>query len=451
MNNKINLMMTDEIAGRIRPLHGVNCAPYLKASGADQPYIKSIFDFCKIPYSRLHDVCGTYGGTYFVDVPNIFRDFDADENDPSNYEFHYTDEYITALINSNAKVVYRLGVTIEWGTKQYTSNPPSDFAKWARICEHIIKHYNFGWADGFNYNIEYWEIWNEPENPPMWTGTREQFYSLYEIASKHLKTAFPSLKIGGYGSCGFYSVFRENTDDFYKSFITFFEDFLSMCREKSCPLDFYTWHIYTLDLSEIEKSQKYARETLDRYGFDKTEVHLNEWNYGGEGKGFAEMETPEGAAFCAGALITMQECGVDLAQYYCLNPNSRYNGFVNLRTFEFTSTVYVFAAFGKLFAASNELVINRDGSGPKVLGAANDEVKLMLVSNYDEPEHDLHLDLGAYRGKSVYVYRLDNENGFVSYLHEEAADSVDFKLETNSVFYVIVADKKDGLPAEYVI
>ena len=75
-------------------------------------------------------------------MPNIFRDFDADENDPANYDFHYSDEYITAIIESGANVVYRLGITIEWGSKKYTSIPPKDFAKWARICEHIIMHYN---------------------------------------------------------------------------------------------------------------------------------------------------------------------------------------------------------------------------------------------------------------------------------------------------------------------
>ena len=37
------------------------------------------------------DVAGAYGGGVFVDIPNIFRDFDADENDPASYDFYYTD------------------------------------------------------------------------------------------------------------------------------------------------------------------------------------------------------------------------------------------------------------------------------------------------------------------------------------------------------------------------
>ena len=41
--------------------------------------------------------------------------------------------------------------------------PPKDFRKWAQICEHIIRHYNEGWADGHKWDIRYWEIWNEAD------------------------------------------------------------------------------------------------------------------------------------------------------------------------------------------------------------------------------------------------------------------------------------------------
>lgn len=44
-----------------------------------------------IPYSRLHDVGGWFGKNMFVDIPNVFRDFDADENDPASYDFAFTD------------------------------------------------------------------------------------------------------------------------------------------------------------------------------------------------------------------------------------------------------------------------------------------------------------------------------------------------------------------------
>ena len=61
-----------------------------------------------------------------------------------------------------------------------------DFRKWTEICAGIVRHYNCGWANGFKFGIKYWEIWNEPENPPMWDGTRQEFFELYRTASLRL-------------------------------------------------------------------------------------------------------------------------------------------------------------------------------------------------------------------------------------------------------------------------
>ena len=99
------MLITDKIYAPVKELHGVNCAPYNKRAGSNQTKIKNFFEYLGIPRSRLHDCCGAWGGTYFVDVPNIFRDFDADENNPENYDFHYSDEYVTAIIETGASVV----------------------------------------------------------------------------------------------------------------------------------------------------------------------------------------------------------------------------------------------------------------------------------------------------------------------------------------------------------
>lgn len=438
MNKNASVTLTNEVINKIRPLHGVNCAPYEISNRRKQQLIQSTFCYCGIPYSRLHDCCGSYGGTYFVDVPNIFRNFDADENCPENYDFHYTDEYIASIIEAGAQIVYRLGVTIEWGSKKYTSNPPKDFEKWARICEHIIKHYNCGWNNGFHYDIQYWEIWNEPENPPMWSGTREQFYNLYEISSKYLKSKFPDIKIGGYGSCGFYAAFRDGLSDFYKSFLPYFEDFLIMCRQKDCPLDFFTWHIYTSDISEIEKSQKYVKEMLNKYGFDKTESHLNEWNYGSEGGGFDKMDTMTGAAFCTSALISMQQCGIDLSQYYCLSTRSSYNGFMNLRTHDLTSTAYVFAAFNKLLYAENETRVISDTESIRVLSSFDGQALVFLISNYNNDNNNLNLNLEHFNDMAIQLYHL-TPNGFRVIQEDVIKDSLTIDCATDSVFYGIVS------------
>ena len=195
----------NKVVGKVKPLHGVGQPPFV---GSDFSMFKYLKD-AGIPYSRLHDVGGAYGGFRWVDIPNIFRDFDADENDENSYDFTFTDLMITALVENGVEPFFRLGVTIENDAliKAYRIYPPKDYKKWAVICEHIIRHYTEGWANGFNYKITYWEIWNEPDNyedvyeNQMWRGTKEQFYELYGVASKHMKSCFPHLKIGGYASC----------------------------------------------------------------------------------------------------------------------------------------------------------------------------------------------------------------------------------------------------------
>ena len=178
---KINVDF-NKMVGKIKPMHGVGQPPFV---GADFSMFKYLKD-AGVPYSRLHDVGGVYGGGRWVDIPNLFRDFFADENDENSYDFTFTDLLITALVENGVEPFFRLGVTIENQAiiKSYRLDPPSDYHKWARICEHVIRHYTEGWANGFHYDIKYWEIWNEPDNfeeineNQMWRGTKEQYYEL---------------------------------------------------------------------------------------------------------------------------------------------------------------------------------------------------------------------------------------------------------------------------------
>ena len=175
MNHQITMSVNfNEAKETIKPMHAVGQPPMTGLSNSLFHYLTR----AGIPYSRLHDVGGWMGGGLYVDIPNLFRDFDADENDPASYDFTFTDQIIKGLVEAGCQPYFRLGVTIEneHKRKAYRIFPPKDFAKWARICEHVIRHYNEGWADGFYHGIVYWEIWNEPDDcykdstAAMWKG-----------------------------------------------------------------------------------------------------------------------------------------------------------------------------------------------------------------------------------------------------------------------------------------
>ena len=148
--------------GSMKPMYGVGQPPMIGQLGdwSMMHYLKE----AGVPYSRLHDVGGWMGRGLYVDIPNLFPDFDADESDPENYRFAYTDDIMKVLVANGVEPYFRLGVSIEnfasRGFPRIRTVPPNDYAKWARICEHVVRHYTEGWADGFTMKVSHWEIWN---------------------------------------------------------------------------------------------------------------------------------------------------------------------------------------------------------------------------------------------------------------------------------------------------
>ena len=66
--------------GKIKAMHAGGQPPLDHISTANFHYLTD----AGIPQARLHDAGGAYGRNQFVDIPNIFRDFSADENDPAS-------------------------------------------------------------------------------------------------------------------------------------------------------------------------------------------------------------------------------------------------------------------------------------------------------------------------------------------------------------------------------
>ena len=71
-------------AGPIKPMHSVNNGPAgAKVRGTSN---FDAYAAAGIPFARNHDASfySGYGGEHTVDVHRIFRNFDADENDPAS-------------------------------------------------------------------------------------------------------------------------------------------------------------------------------------------------------------------------------------------------------------------------------------------------------------------------------------------------------------------------------
>ncbi len=376
-----------------------------------------------IPYCRLHDTAGLYGGTHFVDIPNVFPNFDADPSDPNSYDFAFTDAYLKSLVNSGMEPFYRLGVTIEnnFRIKAYEIHPPKDYKKFARICEGIVRHYNEGWANGFKYNMQYWEIWNEPENPPMWTGSMEQYFELYRVTANHLKKCFPNIKVGGYAGCGFYAINRSKskTDKFQQSFLTWFDSFLAfVTNEKTkAPLDFFSWHLYTTNPEEIVLHADYVDKKLQQYKLDRVESIFDEWNYiSGEPDQFDLMKEMPGAAFVAAAFCLMQSSPIDKAMYYDALPQRTYGGLYYFPSQKVSKTYYSFLGYNALYKLGTQVETAADAKVKLyALAAKNKEGKAaVLIVNNSNTKTETALDIKGITMKDPSVKLLDKDHLLVS-------------------------------------
>lgn len=90
----------------MKPMHTVNNGPVYKFLSDQRISNIDAFKAAEIPYARNHDASfysTTYGGEYTVDVHAIFPNFENDANDPSSYDFVWTDEYLRVMSLAGVK------------------------------------------------------------------------------------------------------------------------------------------------------------------------------------------------------------------------------------------------------------------------------------------------------------------------------------------------------------
>jgi hypothetical protein len=376
--------------GRLHSLQGVNGAP---APGFHKP-IRFQFGGWNVPEEtdatpgyhearidliRTHDAYGPADiDATFPDAPNtlidgartalsIFPNPDADPNDPKSYNFGPTDRMIASIKGVGAEVIFRLG-----RSEGSNVDPPKDFDRYAEVARHIVLHYNKGWANGFHYNIRYWEVWNEPDLGRLfWGGTASEYFTLYEKIARAVKRADRRALVGGP------AISRPNDTN-----NPWLDDFLDYVRAKKLPLDFYSWHWYATDSADPQDFTRIARSIrtrLDQHGFRKTLSMLNEWNYGLMEPLPSDLER---ASFITSSLIYMQRAPIDVATLY------RADNVFGPRGTTPNKTGYALIALGQM----KDTPYSLDASGADDRGLAVQAARTkdggrvqVLISNYQIP------------------------------------------------------------------
>lgn len=430
--------------GKVKPLHCVNNGPWgSRGNGNSISYGEA-----GIPYARNHDAafCASYGGHRSVDVAFIFPNFDADANAPESYDFACTDKYVAETYAVGTKMFYRLGSKIEHGIKKYNTIPPTDYMKWAEICEHIIRHYTEGWNNGFKYDMEYWEIWNEPDgHAACWQGSDEQFFQFFITVAHHLKTKFPHLKIGG-------PAVSHGTMEWNEKFLKRISDINGV----RTPLDFFSWHGYTSNPETYSVDARHIRAILDKTGYPEAESILNEWNYvsGWSGEEWEKtvhaISSVKGAAFNASAMCVAQREDIDMLMYYDARPRTVFNGMFGIMG-DPKKGYYPFKMFNTLYKMGNSVKVSVDTgiTGRKINAvAAKDENRnaCVMVTYFSDEDaakaENAAIELAGFAGKNgvlANMYILDGERNAELFRTEKSYAEVYtpiIKMEPNTVIFI---------------
>ena len=365
--------------GFIRSLQGVSGTPL--PGDSSHPDLTSQFKQLGVNIVRTHDV--DCNGTSDIDGlgPNrIFPNWNADPNDPSSYNFGPTDQAILSIVRSGAQVEYSVGHSdLTCAGAGFNNTPPPDPALYALVVRHVAQHFNDGWDHGYHLHIRYWEIWNEPDLVPFWSGTSAQFYTLYADTARALKSLHPWMEVGG-------PALTTNND-----LTGYRESLLAYIRANHVPLDFYSIHHYT-DFTEdpldfVRLADQY-RQLLDSYGFTHTAIQLTEWNYG-----LVDNPTDaQRAAFAADSLIYMQNSQLQRAFFYRANGNGAFSGALINGDGTLSKTGDAYGAVGSMDSTPLRLTTtggDQNGlaveAGRSLSGRGQINV---LISNYEIPPAD---------------------------------------------------------------
>jgi len=403
-------VQASSVIGAIRRVNGINNSAPLAYNKHPESNLVSAFKGLKIPMTRFHDAALFDFAYQLVDVSRIFPIWNADIDNPDNYCFAETDDYIAQCLATGSQIEYRLGESIEPSSRYYRTAPPKDYGRWADICVHIIRHYNAGWANGFHHNIRYWSIWEEPNNPNLWHGDFNEYFRLYAVAAKKIKAAFPDLKVGG-----------PQTTWGGEKLIQCRAKFIEYCRENSVPIDFCSWTVYVREPEEMVEQINYTRHHLDRFGYKDAEVNIAEWHYGpiswdvcGVAGEKAEQERAEmrginSAAFTAYSLSLFQDTPLTMSYFYTAFEDSF--GLFN-RDYLPNKDYYAFKAFAAIADCTQRIAASpRPHRSVRVLaGKRADGNVVLLVSCFKSGAMDLAIDSGDAVWREHEVLVLDEDH-----------------------------------------
>ena len=229
---------------------------------------------CGFRYLRFHGLLHDDMGVY-----------SEDHAGNAIYNWQYVDKLYDYLLSIKVKPFVELSFmpnalrstdqTIFWWKANVS--PPKDYAKWSALITALVRHWQerYGRQELASW---YFEVWNEPNYPAFFAGTPADYFKLYAVTARAVKSVSPSYRVGGPASSG----------------TGWIEETLTYCAQNQVPLDFISTHDYGVseggldefgqgqqklgDPNSIARHVAEVRAKIKASAFPNLELHLTEWS-----------------------------------------------------------------------------------------------------------------------------------------------------------------------------
>jgi xylan 1,4-beta-xylosidase len=233
------------------------------------------------------------------------------------YTFAYVDKVFDAILAAGARPFVELGfMPRELATETETlfwwkahCSPPTDMAAWVGLVTATIEH----WIERYGIDeVRTWpfEVWNEPNLVPhFWTGTRTQYFELYEATARAIKAIDTRLAVGGPSSSVFVPDSRYDGEYHDRSVEAataeaddpaslpwkpvWIRELIDYCAARDLPIDFLSTHLYPTDYAfdtqgvgrAISRDRdatasdlRQMRELIAASPYPHADLHVTEWS-----------------------------------------------------------------------------------------------------------------------------------------------------------------------------
>jgi len=255
-----------------------------------------------------------------------------------------TKEYVDLVHQNNGEVIFQFYGMPNWSSdcynqksKAYCDNtesnnvpnygkyPPTNYADWNNLVSGLITKLN-----ELNINIDYFEIYGEPNFGSTWWDTSItngilSFNKHYNETINSIHNINPNAKVGGAAFGGTSLPFGQSKGTDYTKGYEWINQFLDYIKQNKIDMDFFSWHYYGTRTDIFGINSNLIRGYLNQRGFTNIPIFLTEWGIDGGKNLDVKAATLLGASFVTSSLIKISQGKDDKQNFYKLTDNSNIN------------------------------------------------------------------------------------------------------------------------------